>query len=316
MALFDLSLGDVTGEYLALRRRAGLVTGHHEAVRVHGPDAVTFLQGLITQEVEDAPSGSVQRSMLLTPRGKLRSMLWVLRGDEEVILIADAGLGETVAGDLRRFKIRIDATVDDPEPVSEVWGPDAKHAVESAGLAVSEGWTSSGSTIVARAPLGGLDRLMVIGDISALSNVRPVGTDAATAVRVEAGEPLTGSDFDEKTLVHETGLDSQSVSYQKGCYLGQEVVARIEYRGHVNRLLRGVTITENVIPPQGATLSVGGKQVGVLTSPSESLELRAPIGLCLVRVEVEPGISVQVEWDGGSTAAVVQELPMDTFTNR
>ncbi len=311
-----MSFGDVTGEYLALRRQAGLVTGQHEALRVHGSDAVSFLQGLITQDVDGVAVGSVSRSMLLTPRGKLRSLLWSLRGEQEVVLIADAGLGVAVAGDLGRFKIRVDVTIDDPVPVAEVWGPGAGEALQGAGVSVPDGWMRSGSATVARVPLGGLDRFMIFGDVPDLSAIRECGSDAATAVRVEAGEPLTGRDLDEKTLVHETGLDSVSVAYDKGCYLGQEVVARIEYRGHVNRLLRGIEMEENVIPPEGATVRLDGKQVGVLTSPSESLTLGAPIGLALVRVEVDPGTSVRIEWEGGGGGAAVRALPMDTFTQR
>ena len=312
MARVDLSFGDATGEYLALREDAGVVAGQHEALRVHGSDAISFLQGLLTQEIEDAPVGSVLRSMLLTPRGKLRSLLWLLRGDDEVIVVVDDGLGESVSQDLRRFKIRIDATIEEPEPVFEVWGPQGHRVLKEAGVATPEGWARSGATIVARVPLAGLPRFMLVGDTVALDGVRKVGEGPATAVRVEAGEPLTGRDLDDRTLVHETGLDAQAVSYDKGCYLGQEVVARIEYRGHVNRLLRGVTLTENVIPPEGASLIAGDKQVGVLTSVSESLD--SPIGLSLVRVEVESGTIVEVQWEGGHAGAVVHDLPLDSFT--
>jgi folate-binding protein YgfZ len=307
MARSDLTYGDVTGEYLALRGDAASVRGMHEALVVRGSDAVSFLNGILTQDVEGLPVGGVARSMLLTPRGKVRALLWLLREDDEVILIADQGTGEAVADDLARFKIRVDVQIDDPAPVVEVWGPNAAQALADA---PDHGWVRTEDGVAARVPLPGVPRFMLTGDADT-SGVRSAGLVAATAVRVEAGEPLTGRDLDDKTLVHETGLDAESVSYQKGCYLGQEVVARIEYRGHVNRMLRGVTVSTNVLPPEGAALMAGDREVGRLTSVSESLSLRAPVGLSLLRVDA--GDDVEVAWDGGTAPARVHVLPM--FTN-
>jgi folate-binding protein YgfZ len=307
MAGVDLTFGDVTGEYLALRQEAAVVAGMHEAVIARGSDAVSFLHGILTQDVEGTPVGSARRSMLLTPRGKVRSLLWVLRGTDEVVLVADEGMGEAVVQALTRFKIRVDVELDGPYPVTEVWGPKAAETLTGQ---IAEGeWRRVEDEVVAAIPLGSLPRFMVIGDV-VVPGVRRAGWTAATAVRVEAGEPLTARDLDERTLVHETGLDADAVSYAKGCYLGQEVVARIEYRGHVNRLLRGVTIGENVLPPEGAEIMAGDRQVGVLTSVSESLSVRAPIGLSLVRADA--GDDVEVRWEGGHTGARLHDLPLFT----
>ncbi len=307
MAGTDLTYGDATGEYLALRSDAASVLGMHEALVVAGSDAVSFLTGILTQDIEGTGIGEVTRSMLLTTRGKVRALLWVLRGDDEVLLIADQGTGESVAEDLRRFKIRVDVQIDDPVPVVEVWGPNAARGL---GDVPDHGWIRTGDAVVAKVPLPGVTRFMVIGDAD-VHDVRPAGLVAATAVRVEAGEPLTGRDLDDKTLVHETGLDTATVSYSKGCYLGQEVVARMEYRGHVNRLLQGITVATNVLPPEGAALIAGEKEVGRLTSVSESLSLRAPVGLSLLRVDA--GEDIVVSWDGGTAPARSHSLPM--FTN-
>jgi folate-binding protein YgfZ len=163
--------------------------------------------------------------------------------------------------------------------------------------------------VVARVALPGVPRFMTLGAVD-VSRVRSAGLVAATAVRVEAGEPLTGRDLDDKTLVHETGLDAESVSYSKGCYLGQEVVARIEYRGHVNRMLRGVIVGTNVLPPEGATVVAGDREVGLVTSVSESLSLRAPVGLSLLRVDA--GDDVELRWNGGVAPARIHDLPMFT----
>lgn len=313
------SFGDVTGEYLAIRRAAGLVTGAHEVLWVEGGDAVGFLDGMLSQHVAGMVPGEVARSFLLEPRGRLRAVLWLLGGEERVGLVCDAGRAAGVAGDLERFRFRVDAVIRrEARPVVEVWGPEAPAVLAAAGLGEPGGWAEFDGALVASFPLPGLDRFLVAGcpqDRLVAAGARPAGALAATAVRVEGGEPRMGVDVDERTIPHETGLVPVAVSFGKGCYLGQELVARIDTRGHVNRLLRGVTLTENVLPPEGAALVSGDEEVGRITSVSESLSLRAPVGLGLVRREVEPGSGVVVVWNGGAAGAVVRALPLDDFSD-
>ena len=194
MARSDLTYGDVTGEYLALRNDAAVVRGMHEALTVRGSDAVSFLNGILTQDVEGLQVGAVARSMLLTTRGKVRALLWLLRGDDEVILIADQGTGTAVAEDLARFKIRVDVQIDDPVPVVEVWGPNATQGFADA---PDDGWVRTAGGVVARVPLPGVPRFMLTGDVD-VGGLRSAGLVAATAVRVEAGEPLTLQLLQEK----------------------------------------------------------------------------------------------------------------------
>ncbi len=306
--------GDVTAEYLALRTAAGLVTGRAETVWATGPDTITFLDSLLTQDIAAMASGEVARSLLLEPRGKLRALLWLLRGDEEVGLVTDAGYGHVVKDDLTRFKIRVKVDLADPEPMAELWGPASAEVLEAAGLPAPDGWVRHADAIVARGDLGDLPRYFVAGAAADLPGARRAGGLAADAVRIEAGEPRMGVDVGEKTIPQETGLVPATVSFTKGCYLGQELVARIDSRGHVNRHLRGVLLADNVLPPPGATLHAADREVGELTSLGESLELRAPVGLALVRREVAPGDRVDVRWEGGAAAATVAALPLDDFT--
>lgn len=305
------SFGDVTAEYLALRTAAGLVSGLHEAVSVTGGDAFSFLQSLVSQDLQQ-PEGSVVRSFLLGPQGKLRALLWVLIGSAEFVLVTDAGSGSQLTEDLRRYRIRVDAEVSDPVAVGEVWGPAAR---DTLGGSIGEGWQRDSTGWTASIPLAGLDRILTDAlDESALVDrgaVR-VGRLAATTVRIEAGEPVMPTDVDESTIPQETGLVEESVSFTKGCYLGQELVARIDSRGRVNRHLRGLIIKENLLPPTGAPVYREGDQVGELGSVGESLNLRAPVALGLLRREVNPGDEVQIRWDGGATVATVGELPLFT----
>ncbi len=313
------SYGDVTAEYLALRRRAGLVEGSHAALWVRGPDTVRFLQDLVSQEVAAVVPGAVTRSLLLSPQGKLRAVLWLLRGEEEVGLITETPFAEQAREDLARYRIRVQVDIErDPRPVLEVWGPQGETVLADCGLVIGEGWTRDGERVVASAALGPLPRRFVLGvppaDLAAAGAI-PAGGLAVRAVRVEAGEPRMGIDIDEKTIPQESGLVPATVSFTKGCYLGQELVARIDSRGHVNRSLRGVLMTENLLPPHGAEVVVGERVMGTLTSVAESLTLRAPAALCLLRREVVAGDEVEIRWEGGVTRGRVQDLPLDDFTD-
>lgn len=296
------TFGDVTAEYEAMHNGVAVVDGQHELVRVAGPDAESFLDSLLSQTLIDLPDGTVVRSLLLEPRGKLRALLWVTRYGEEFLLIADAGAGRSVIDDLTRFKLRVDLTIGAVEPVAELVGPEA---VERAGGLPG---------LVVPAPLGRVDRFFVpwpLVDDLLRQGVRRAGDLAYTAVRVEMGEPAMGRDVDESTIPQEAGhIVQEAVSFTKGCFLGQELVARIDSRGRVNRHLRGLVITENILPPDGAEVQDGATTVGTITSVSESLRVGAPIGLGLIRREVTPGTAVVIRWKGASTGAEVRDVPL------
>jgi len=296
--------GDVTGEYQALHRSVGFVSGQHALVRVAGPDAESFLDSLLSQQLVGLADGTVVRSLLLGPRGKLRALLWVVRFGSEFLLVTDAGAATHVVADLTRFKLRVQLEIGEPEPVLDLIGPGAP--------AVADGFERA-----LAAPLGTLDRFFVVGadpsDLASAGAV-PAGALASTAVRVEMGEPVMERDVDESTIPQEAGGIAESVSFTKGCYLGQELVARIDSRGHVNRHLRGLVLAENALPPEGAEVFAGDSAVGAITSVSESLLVGAPIGLGLIRREVEPGARVEIRWAGGTAAAEVRALPLLPLT--
>lgn len=299
------SYGDVTAEYRALRNAAAVVESTHDLVLVEGPDAASFLQGILSQDIESMIPGEVARSFLLNPSGKLTALLWVLRGSERVGLFTDAGLGATVVESLNYFRIRVKAEVSlDERATWALIGPEAESLLD-----VGERWTERNDSILAPAPLVGLPRVLVAGDLP-VSGLPRAGSIAMTSVRVETGEPVMNVDVDDKTIPQETGLVPASVSFTKGCYLGQELVARIDTRGHVNRNLRGIVMTRNVLPPEGAEVWLGDRMCGTLTSVSESLGVMAPIALCLLRREVEPDAEVEVRWNTASTPAIARELPL------
>jgi len=290
-------LPDFTGDYWALRKDVGAVWLPRDFLRVSGPDTITFLQGQLSQDVDALPVGTAVLSFLLQPQGKVDALLRVTRVEDDVVVLdTDAGWGDTVKARLERFKLRIKVEI---EPVAwrclAVRGPSAHRMAAGA----DADWP-------------GLDGVDVIGDDPVVPDgVRLCDLESYEAVRIEAGVPVMGREIDEKTIPAETGVVERAVSFTKGCFTGQELVARIDSRGgNVPRHLRGVLVGTNVVPPVGAVIEVDGKPVGGLTSVAESLERRAPVALAYVGRAVEPPADVTLTWDGGSAPARVEVLPL------
>ena len=288
---------DVTEDYWALRKDAGAVWLPRDFVHVVGPDAVTFLQGQLSQDVDSLGVGGSTWSFLLQPQGKVDALLRVTRDAEDgFVLDTDAGWGDRTIERLNRFKLRIKCDV---EPLSwrclAVRGPKTHD--------VAQGYA---------ADWPGLPGTDLCGEEPVVpADVRICDLQAYEAVRIEAGVPVMGREIDEKTIPAETGVVAMAVSFTKGCFTGQELVARIDSRGgNVPRHLRGIVVGTNVVPPVGATVEAEGKDVGALTSVGESLERRAPVALAYIRRAVEPPVDVTLRWDGGSAPGRVEELPL------
>ena len=300
----DVPVPDVTGDYRALREDAGAVWLPRDFVRVAGPDAFKFLQGQLSQDV-GLPAGGSAWALLLQPQGKVVALLRVTRlSDEEFVLDTDGGWAPTVVERLNRFKLRVKADV---EPLAwrclAVRGPRAREAATVSG---------AGGSLVVGADWPGLAGVDLLGESpEPPPGVRLCSVEAYQAVRIEAGVPEMGRELDERTIPAEAGVVERSVSFTKGCYTGQELVARIDSRGgNVPRRLRGVVVAGAVVPPPGASVTVDGKDVGELTSVAESFERRAPVALAYVRRAVEPPAEAIVTWDGGSAPARIEALPL------
>jgi len=273
----------------------GRVPDAHDVVWVSGGDAISFLDGLVSQAVEPMGEGSVARGLLLSPQGKLRAPLWLLRDAHRVGIVTDHGFGERVAGDLARYRIRVDVSIaEDPRPVTEVWGNAARD------LVAADRFTNDGDLVVDLPFISSaLPRILTTG----LHGFPLVSEGEAEAWRIEHGEPRFGVDIDEATIPQEAGLVEDAVDFTKGCYLGQELVARIESRGHVNRRLRGLVLSAAVEP--GSSVVHAGDVVGSVTSVATSDRL-GPVALAMVRREIEPGELARV----GSADGVVHVLPL------
>ncbi len=126
-------------------------------------------------------------------------------------------------------------------------------------------------------------------------------------LRVEAGVPRYGAELDEQVMPAEVGVVDRAVSFTKGCYVGQEPVARLHYRGHANRSLRA--LAPAVVPGPGAVVVSGEREVGRVTSAVESPSLGGPLALAVVRREVDDGAHVRIAWEGGACDAEVLGVP-------
>ena len=253
-----------------------------DVVLASGPDAVTFLQGQLSQDVAALEVGQSAFSLLLQPQGKVDAWLRVTRTAEDAFALdVDAGWGEHVRSRLQRFLLRVQVEL---EPVE--W---AVVAVLDGEAPVPEGaWK-----VTPELPGRGFD---LLGPGVGL----PEGAEAATdyeARRIRAGVPRMGAELDESTIPAAAGIVDRSVSFTKGCYTGQELVARIDSRGdRVPTKLRRITGAV----PVGATLHDGEREVGRVTSASPG------VALGYVRREIEPPAEVVARWDGGEAPVRIE----------
>ena len=267
----------------------------HGLVIVSGEDAESFLQSLISQDLDGIGDGSSAPSLLLTPQGKLDVLFRVSRVGDAWWLDTEAEFGPRLAASLARFRIRVKAEIEDRTPSTGMLSMvGAAEGVELPGLRALRG----GSTV---------DFIGPLDDVRAGAVQTGARTpDEYEVFRIEHGIPRLGVDLDEKTIPQEAFLDREAVSFTKGCFLGQELVARIDSRGHVNRYLRRLQIDGELLPPRGATVHAGDKEVGSLTSVAAVPGESRVVALGMVRREVEPPADVTVRWDSTEAVATVR----------
>ncbi len=288
---------------VALREEVGAFALPRDFVRAAGPDTVSFLQGQLSQDVAALDVGGSAFSLLLQPQGKMEALLRLTRvAEDEVVLDTDAGWGQAVAERLDRFLLRTRCGL---EPLD--WRCVAVRGPAAAGL---PGPPPGVLRVAPETP--GVPGFDLVGPGAEVPEGVPmVAPEAYEALRIEAGVPRMGAEIDPSTIPAATGVVDRTVSFTKGCYTGQELVARIDSRGSkVPRQLRGVVVATNVLPPVGAAVVVGGREAGTLTSVGESLARRAPVGLAYVRRDVEPPAEAVLRWDGGEAPARVETLPL------
>jgi folate-binding protein YgfZ len=326
--------GDVGREWRAASEGAGVfVADFRTPIAATGEDRVSFLQGMLSNDVKALAAGQGMYAAFLTQQGKVVSDLRVYARDDRLLLDVVAWQRTVLREGLERFIVADDVELGTPEDdafLVGIEGPLARAVVGEA-VGVSElppapfahlRTAFEGETLLVIAAseverggllLYGPPRIApALFDACVEAGAQPTGMQALDTLRVESGVPWAGVDMDDSTLIMEVGR-SAALSFSKGCYLGQEVVERIAARGHVNRQLAGLRVDGDAVPAAGARLLAEGGEVGYVTSAVQSQALARPIALAIVQSKhAAPGQRLAVRMDGGERAATVSALPFAT----
>lgn len=308
---------EIDAQYRQLREECGLLERDDRALlRVSGPNAAEYLQGQLTNDVEALEPGEGQHSTLLDRKGRIQADLRVLRPlPEEVLLETEPESRAAAFRHLGMYSVGREveiADVSDEHTVLSLIGP---RAVEIAGTAAlpedfCEPARVGGVDCLAAGGREGVDLIAPRAEAARVlealreAGAVPISAAAAEILRVEAGVPRFGAEIGPETMPAEAGIVERAVSFTKGCYIGQETVARLHYKGRPNRHLRGLRLSAPAAP--GASVRLGEKEVGRLGGAVVSPTL-GPVGLAILRREAEPGAEVAVGEDG--VTAEVIDLP-------
>jgi folate-binding protein YgfZ len=302
-----------------------------------GADRIRFLHGQVTNDVKKLPAGEGCYAAITTNKGKTESDLNIFNLPDELLLDFEPGLTEKISLRLEKFIIADDVQIVDAAPhysLLGVQGPMAAEVVRALSLFPEIPTQQFGSIKISDATLGeiylannqrlgasGFDLFVPNNSLGAVADKliaaakqiggRATGWTAFETARIEAGIPRFGADMDETNIPLECGIESRAIVYNKGCYIGQEVINRIHSVGHVNRELRGMRLADDLkaLPQKHDKLFHAGKEVGYVTSAVKSPVLNATIALGYVRREANQiGNELTLKGTGESPAKIV-ELP-------
>ncbi|HEY0544738.1 MAG TPA: aminomethyltransferase family protein [Pyrinomonadaceae bacterium] len=326
---------DVMNEYRTVREGgAGLIdlSASRARVSVGGSEAVQFLNGLITNDVKTLGVGSWMPAAFPNVQGRLLANVRVLRRADDFLFDTEAATREVVLKTLGRFTLAGDFRVTDltdetatlsvqgaraAEFVKSVLGEEAARVER--GRVVEIAWQGQPLSLIRATHTGedGFDLFVNASQAKALhealsdAGAQAVGSEALEILRIEAGLPRFGVDVDETNVVLEAGLD-EAVSFTKGCYIGQEIIARIHWRGHVAKRLAGLSLDETAsIKKDDRVRSTDGKEIGRVTSAAFSPRLKRTVALGIIKYDfLAAGTEAFVVSEAAEHAARVAELPL------
>jgi folate-binding protein YgfZ len=305
-------------QYAALTSGAGLVDfTSRTQIELTGADRASFLHNLCTNSVRDLPAGSGREAFILNVKGHIVGHVFIFAGPNSYIVETVPDQAEKLLAHFDRYLIREDVQLHDR---SQQWaeallaGPRAAAVLGQLGLPIPQEQLAhvsaelSGKSLwLRKADLTGPGGFLVACPRESSADIREslisagaaaCGEEAFQAARIEYGTPIYGNDISEENLPQEIGRDQLAISFTKGCYLGQETVARIDALGHVNRMLCGVRFACDAIPAVGAPLSADfpDKPIGQITSSCWSPRMKSPLALAfLKRGHHEPGTRLNSE---------------------
>ena len=303
-----------TSEYELVTEAAGVADRSDRAkFVVSGAEAADFLQGQVSNDVEALAPGQGCYATVLSQKGKLRTDLRILRGkgigahpaepgasaDSDWFFLDTEAIGHAVIRHLLETyslgrEVRHE-DVTETRALLSLLGPAARSALDVEPPAAEHAFVEGEHGLYVATDLG----VDVIGEPGLDLGVPLVSGEVAECVRIESGRPRLGYDMDAETMPQEAGINERAVSFTKGCYVGQETVARLHYRGKPNRHLRGLRLPQPA--ERGTDIMLGERVVGRVGSTCVSPRF-GPIALALVRREAEPGATVTVN---GATAELV-----------
>lgn len=306
---------ELDAQYRQLREECGLLDRSERGkLAVAGTDAAEYLQGQLTNDTEALEPGDGLYAALLDRKGHMQSDMRVLRpgGGPDLWIDTEAVALPAVLKHLTMYSIGRDVAVADVSTERAILSLIGPRSVELAGTAAlpenaCEETAVAGIECLVAGTREGLDLICASTDAARLraalleAGAVAVSEDAAEILRIEAGVPRFGAEMGTETMPAEASIVERAVSFTKGCYIGQETVARLHYKGRPNRHLRGLRLSAPTAA--GVPLLLGEKEVGTLGSATVSPAL-GPIGLAILRREAEPGADLAVGEDG-VTAEVV-----------
>ncbi|MET0648116.1 MAG: glycine cleavage T C-terminal barrel domain-containing protein [Pyrinomonadaceae bacterium] len=304
-------------------------------VEVSGGEAVQFLNGMLTNDVAGLAEGAWMHAAFPNPQGRLLASTRILRRGGAFLFDTEAATYPAVLKHLGRFTLAGDFRVQDLTAETALLSVQGARAAEFVASALGEDAATTARGRVTRAPFGGGEVTIIrathtsedgfdlfvdaadaesLWDALAAAGARPAGHEALEVLRVEAGLPRYGIDASDANVVLEVVDEAEAVSYTKGCYAGQEIIARIHWRGHVAKRLAGILFEHDAEPPPDARLRdpASGREAGRITSAVFSPRLHARVALALVKYDfLAPGTELKIF--SGETevcAAHVAELPL------
>ena len=324
-----LAYGSVAAEYEALHSRAALFDRSHRGrIRVTGERASEMIAGLVTNDVAALAPGQGCYAAALTAKGKIIADVRVFVEEASVLVDVPARAAEGWAAMVKKYvNPRVAPHTDERARLRDIgiFGMNARHVVATVTGVQAPALTAlapyahvtveidGARVLVASVPDLGVEGFELIAPAEAYdalwrravdAGASPAGLEAWEIARVEAGRPEWGLDIDDSTIPQEANFDElHAISYTKGCYVGQETVARVHFRGHVNKHLRGIRAPGVEPPPRGATLhDAEGAPVGDVRSGVRSPMLGG-IALAMLRREVAPGAALVARWRDDSAPA-------------
>ncbi|HEX2393517.1 MAG TPA: folate-binding protein [Solirubrobacterales bacterium] len=308
---------ELDAQYRQLREECGLLDRSARGkLLVTGSDGAEYLQGQLTNDVEALEPGDGLYAALLDRKGHMQADMRVLRPSAgEIWLDTEPEAREAALRHLSMYSIGRDVAIGDVSEERAILSLIGPRGAEVAGTPplpenACEASSVAGAECLAAGTRDGIDLIAAVAEVDRLREVLlaagavEVSPEAAEIVRIEAGVPRFGSEMGTETMPAEAGIVEAAVSFTKGCYIGQETVARLHYKGRPNRHLRGLRMSAPAAP--GAPLRLGEKEVGRLGSVAVSPAF-GPIGLAILRREAEPGDELAVGEDG--VTAAVTDLP-------